>query len=141
MTVRGALREAFTYEGRLTRSAWLKNLAVVTVLFVACVTATILVGVVGDAPPGLVLLLLWVVHTAAALGAHARRLRDIGISGWWLLLWPIGWWVLLPVMAFVPGRPWLCRWARKSHGKSPQGDFERNWSKDGQVHERGSTRA
>jgi uncharacterized membrane protein YhaH (DUF805 family) len=75
------------FKGRASRSEyWWFALFVVLVSFAA--------GLLGDAANALVALALFLPYLAVS----ARRLHDIGRSGWWQLVWYIpfiGWMVMI----------------------------------------------
>lgn len=85
-------RSTFTFEGSLTRSEWVKRLGLIILLKTAAFL--LLRGFAG-----LALLPLMIF----GFGLHVRRMRDIGWSPWWLVLFPVFSLVFLALLAVVPG--------------------------------------
>jgi uncharacterized membrane protein YhaH (DUF805 family) len=104
-SVQTCLRKYATFDGRAGRSEfwWF-------VLFT--IVASMVVGMVSEMLSGLVSLALFVPSIAVG----ARRLHDIGKSGWLQLLWivPVIGWVLLIYWAVQPSG------AANGHGQGPE---------------------
>lgn len=86
------IRSTFTFEGSLTRSEWGKRFGFVILLKIAAFL--LLRGFAG-----LALLPLMIF----GFGLHVRRMRDIGWSPWWLVLFPVFSLIFLVLLAVVPG--------------------------------------
>jgi len=109
--VRQAVRHAFTYQGRASRSAfWWFVLFEVIVMFVVMILAAVIGGGGGSAPVAALLLTLVLVAVSVALFVvilplYVRRLHDSDMSGLWLLvaLVPFVGGIAVLVLCLLPG--------------------------------------
>ncbi len=96
------MESAFSFNGRTSRLGWLGYNVAGGLLI-----APLFVGIqLGDAQFAMMAMLLAIPGLLMALASHARRLRDIGLSGWLLVmgLIPFASTLMMFVYLFIPGR-------------------------------------
>lgn len=98
------------FRGRIGRKHWILGVLLlqVVIVAVAIVTGLAMTGqpeAISDVIYGIVMVPLYIAYTVLFLGLHARRLHDMGHSGFAVLLYliPIVNIILFIFMAFTPG--------------------------------------
>ncbi len=115
-SVKVCLRKYVDFSGRSTRAEfWLWVLATTVVGIVLGVVGSLIDVLTGGSPFSLFAFIFALVVLLPHLAVSARRLHDIGKTGWWQLLWAIlawgVWIVFLPTFGltlanYIVGEGW-----------------------------------